>query len=44
MTNSTYPGSAIKRAKFLEIDDDLWDRTYDLNVKGTFYAMQVSFD
>ena len=33
-------GSAIKRAKFLEIDDDLWDRTYDLNVKGTFYAMQ----
>ncbi len=33
-------GSAIKRAKFLEIDDDLWDRTYDLNVKGTLYAMQ----
>lgn len=33
-------GAAIKRAKFLEIDDDLWDRTYDLNVKGTFYAMQ----
>lgn len=33
-------GSAIKRAKFLEIDDDLWDRTYDLNVKGTFYTMQ----
>ena len=35
-------GSAIKRAKFLEIDDDLWDRTYDLNVKGTLYAMQES--
>jgi NAD(P)-dependent dehydrogenase (short-subunit alcohol dehydrogenase family) len=33
-------GSAIRRAKFLEVDDDLWDRTYDLNVKGTFYAMQ----
>ena len=31
---------AIKRAKFQEIDDDLQDRTYDLNVKGTFYAMQ----
>ena len=28
--------------KFLEIDDDLWDRTYDLNVKGTLYAMQES--
>lgn len=33
-------GSAIRRAKFLEIDDDLWDRTYALNVKGTFYGMQ----
>jgi 3-oxoacyl-[acyl-carrier protein] reductase len=33
-------GSAIRRAKFLDVDDDLWDRTYDLNVKGTFYAMQ----
>ena len=33
-------GSAIRRAKFLEIDDDLWDKTYDLNVKGTFYGMQ----
>ncbi|MBC27822.1 MAG: short-chain dehydrogenase [Rhodospirillaceae bacterium] len=34
-------GSAIKRAKFLEIDEDLWDQTYDLNVKGTFLCMQV---
>ncbi|MCG8547474.1 MAG: SDR family NAD(P)-dependent oxidoreductase, partial [Alphaproteobacteria bacterium] len=33
-------GSAIRRAKFLEIDDDLWDKTYDLNVKGTLYGMQ----
>ncbi len=33
-------GSAIKRAKFLDIDDDLWDKVYDLNVKGTFYGMQ----
>lgn len=33
-------GSAIQRAKFLEIDDALWDKTYDLNVKGTLYGMQ----
>src|SRR5262245_51031089 len=34
-------GAAIRRAKFLEIDDDLFDQTFDLNVKGTFYAMQA---
>ena len=34
-------GAAIRRAKFLEIDDDLFDRTFDLNVKGTFYSMQA---
>jgi 3-oxoacyl-[acyl-carrier protein] reductase len=34
-------GAAIRRAKFLEIDDDLFDKTFDLNVKGTFYPMQV---
>ena len=34
-------GAAGRRATFLEIDDELWDRTYDLNVKGTFYAMQA---
>jgi 3-oxoacyl-[acyl-carrier protein] reductase len=33
-------GSALKRCTFLEIDDALWNQTYDLNVKGTFYAMQ----
>src|ERR1700693_2209864 len=33
-------GAAIRRSKFLDIDDDLFDRTFDLNVKGTFYAMQ----
>lgn len=33
-------GSAIQRAKFLEIDEALWDKTYDLNVKGTFHCMQ----
>ena len=34
-------GSAMRRAKFLDIDDDLFEATYDLNVKGTFYAMQA---
>ncbi|HVV63019.1 MAG TPA: SDR family oxidoreductase [Pseudolabrys sp.] len=34
-------GAALKRAKFLEIDDDLIDRAFDLNFKGTFYAMQA---
>jgi 3-oxoacyl-[acyl-carrier protein] reductase len=34
-------GSAIRRSKFLDIDDDLMERTFDLNVKGTFYAMQA---
>jgi NAD(P)-dependent dehydrogenase (short-subunit alcohol dehydrogenase family) len=34
-------GAAIKRAKFLEIDDDLFDKTFDLNVKGTLYPMQT---
>ncbi|MFP6757424.1 MAG: SDR family oxidoreductase [Alphaproteobacteria bacterium] len=35
-------GSAIKRAKFLDIDDDLWKRAYDLNVNGVFYGMQAA--
>ena len=34
-------GAALKRAKFLEIDDDLLERAFDLNFKGTFYAMQA---
>src|SRR4030095_7951328 len=34
-------GAAIRRAKFLEIDDALLDKTFDLNVKGTFYTMQA---
>jgi 3-oxoacyl-[acyl-carrier protein] reductase len=33
-------GSALKRCTFLEIDDGLWDLSFDLNVKGTFYGMQ----
>jgi 3-oxoacyl-[acyl-carrier protein] reductase len=34
-------GSAMKRASFIEIDDDLFERTYDLNVKSVFYGMQA---
>jgi 3-oxoacyl-[acyl-carrier protein] reductase len=34
-------GAAFRRCTFLEIDDDLMDRTFDLNVKGTFHAMQA---
>jgi 3-oxoacyl-[acyl-carrier protein] reductase len=34
-------GAAIRRARFLEIDDELIERTFDLNFKGTFYAMQA---
>jgi NAD(P)-dependent dehydrogenase (short-subunit alcohol dehydrogenase family) len=34
-------GAAIRRAKFLEIDDELLARTFDLNTKGTFYGMQA---
>jgi 3-oxoacyl-[acyl-carrier protein] reductase len=34
-------GSAIRRSKFLEIDDALMERSFDLNFKGTFYAMQA---
>ena len=34
-------GSAIRRSKFLDIDDELFEKTYDLNVKGVFYGMQA---
>jgi 3-oxoacyl-[acyl-carrier protein] reductase len=34
-------GAALRRSKFLDIDDDLIERTFDLNFKGTFYAMQT---
>ena len=34
-------GAALRRSKFLDIDDDLLERTLDLNFKGTFYAMQA---
>jgi NAD(P)-dependent dehydrogenase (short-subunit alcohol dehydrogenase family) len=34
-------GAAIRRAKFLDIDDTLMEKTFALNVNGTFYAMQA---
>jgi 3-oxoacyl-[acyl-carrier protein] reductase len=34
-------GAAIRRARFLEIDDALLEKTFDLNVKGTLYGMQA---
>ena len=34
-------GAAMRRAKFLEIDDELIDKTFALNLKGTFYGMQA---
>jgi len=34
-------GAAIRRAKFLDIDDALMQKTFALNVNGTFYAMQA---
>jgi NAD(P)-dependent dehydrogenase (short-subunit alcohol dehydrogenase family) len=34
-------GAAIRRARFLEIDDALLEKTFALNVKGTLYGMQA---
>ncbi len=34
-------GAAIRRSKFLDIDDALMEKTFALNVGGTFYAMQA---
>jgi 3-oxoacyl-[acyl-carrier protein] reductase len=34
-------GAALRRSKFLDIDDTLFDNTFALNVKGTLYAMQA---
>ncbi len=34
-------GSAMRRSSFLEIDEDLWDRTFDLNAKSVFTCMQA---
>jgi 3-oxoacyl-[acyl-carrier protein] reductase len=34
-------GAAIRRSKFLDIDDALLQKTFALNVNGTLYAMQA---
>ncbi len=34
-------GAALRRSKFLDIDDTLFDKTFSLNVKGTLYCMQA---
>jgi 3-oxoacyl-[acyl-carrier protein] reductase len=34
-------GAALRRCKFLDIDDALFENTFALNVKGTFYCMQA---
>jgi 3-oxoacyl-[acyl-carrier protein] reductase len=34
-------GAAIRRARFLEIDDALMRKTFDLNINGTLYGMQA---
>ncbi len=34
-------GAAIRRSKFLDIDDALMEKTFALNVNGTLYGMQA---
>ncbi len=34
-------GSIVHRCGFLDIDDEIWDKTFGLNVKGVFYSMQA---
>ena len=34
-------GSAMRRSPFLEIDEDLWDKTFDVNAKSIYYSMQA---
>jgi 3-oxoacyl-[acyl-carrier protein] reductase len=34
-------GAALRRSKFLDIDEALLDNAYALNVKGTFHCMQA---
>jgi 3-oxoacyl-[acyl-carrier protein] reductase len=36
-----WAGSALRRCGFLEIDDALMEKTFALNVNGTFHAMQA---
>ena len=34
-------GAAMRRSKFLDIDDALLEKTFALNLRGTFYGMQA---
>ncbi|MBT2689790.1 3-oxoacyl-ACP reductase FabG [Bacillus sp. ISL-47] len=34
-------GAAIKRSSFLDIDEELWQKTYDVNVKSVFLVSQA---
>jgi len=34
-------GAAMRRSKFLDIDDELLEKTFALNLNGTFYGMQA---
>ena len=34
-------GAALRRSKFLDIDESLFDNTFALNIKGVFYCMQA---
>ncbi|WP_394139215.1 SDR family NAD(P)-dependent oxidoreductase [Cytobacillus oceanisediminis] len=34
-------GAAIKRSSFLDIDEELWEKTYDVNVKSVFLVSQT---
>ena len=40
-SSSTRPARRSAASKFLDIDDALFDNTFALNVKGTFYCMQA---
>ena len=40
-SSSTRPARRCAASKFLDIDDALFDDTFALNVKGTFYCMQA---
>jgi len=35
-------GAAGRRSTFLDIDEDLLDKTFDLNVKGVYFGMQAA--
>jgi NAD(P)-dependent dehydrogenase (short-subunit alcohol dehydrogenase family) len=34
-------GAAVKRSSFLDIDEELWEKTYDVNVRSVFLVSQA---